>query len=247
MEAFVKNLNPEAKKDKVQEWLTPFLERFDIHAFDLQKPWKKPWGRLVVPDVIKAQRLIREAQGRSEIPRHPGTGQQVLFMTGRNKPDDLLVKVLREEEKAKALNQSQVSLNARNARANRSEPHPATLRVASIECGRWKTSNDRTYFVRYFVLHGENGAITKQGRTMSLKMDWSVPKSRGEIVFEYANIESIVLRRTGNQMCLVLTLTLAPRIYEHTGLSEDAFDLYESLLSLFPDVQLPVFRDGKLP
>ncbi|EXJ91772.1 hypothetical protein A1O3_00322 [Capronia epimyces CBS 606.96] len=243
MNLFISNLDARFPKEELEDSLSPTLRELQIHVFDIRKAVSKTFAILTIADSSKAQKLLVLAGKNPALLSSP-SGKHALFRISRYPIDPYLLRALRKEEKDRQNPQAWQKSSKRSAEAQHSQKE-AGLKITALQCGRWETITGKTVFVPYFELQTD-GSLTRDGPALVARMNTSASKFH-DLVMDLSSILAFAIPSQGASNALMITLTLAPKIYE-----DEKPDSSNPLLEMFEGMSLgpaPVrrFRDTKLP
>jgi hypothetical protein len=244
MDVFISNLDSRWTRESLRDSLAPILLGFQIHVFEVRKAVGKTFATLTIADTSKAHNLLAQARADPYLLLSP-SGRQATFRISQKAVDPHWLRVLRKEEKDRqSLRAWQKS--SKVAGASQSVGQEAGLKFTALQCGRLRVM-DKTEFAAYFELRTE-GRLVRDGRTLVIRMN-AVSSKRYDLVIDLSSILAFAVSgNSGASSTLMITLSLAPRIYE-----EHSPDPEHSLVEMLESLQLgrqmasTKFRVGTLP
>lgn len=246
MEVFVSQVDVRITKDQLKELLTPVLRPLHIHVFDVRKRNDKGHAQLTIADSSKAKALLNHASLNPAFFQSP-SGKQARFAMSKFAPSPKLIRVLQKEENDMKSQKPWQKPVERGAHI-KSENHDRMV-LHSVECGRWESTNGTIAFKPYYTFHG-SGSLNKQRGALVIGMDTSSDR-RHELVVEFSSIHSLTLPEDDMAKILIITLTLAPKIFEdhRSSLAGLSLDTVLDMLGLDPKIKTATtrFRVCSLP
>ncbi|KAK5553706.1 hypothetical protein LTR46_008252 [Exophiala xenobiotica] len=244
MDVFISNLDSRWTRESLRDSLAPILLGFQIHVFEVRKAVGKTFATLTIADTSKAHNLLAQARADPKLLLSP-SGRQATFRISQKAVDPHWLRVLRKEEKDRqSLRAWQKS--SKVAGASQSVGQEAGLKFTALQLGRLRVM-DKTEFAAYFELRTE-GRLVRDGRTLVIRMN-AVSSKRYDLVIDLSSILAFAVSgKSGASSTLMITLSLAPRIYE-----EHSPDPEDSLVEMLESLQLgrqmarAKFRVGTLP
>ncbi|KAL9621361.1 MAG: hypothetical protein Q9160_004252 [Pyrenula sp. 1 TL-2023] len=247
MEFFIRNLGRNTTKDQVQDVLAATFQKFQIQGFDVNKTSGKPFARLTIADLPKAQKFFDHITA-NPILSHTPSGTTAHITMSKNAANRQLIRVLQKEEKDRGTRKERQAFAKPSEDAHLEGEYQKSLELQAIECGRWESTNNMNQFTSYHILHG-NGWLARDGRTLVATINTSASK-RHDVIIDFLNIISISTSSLCGKQTLTISLTLAPKIFEHER--PDAIDpLNQQLQALFGSITkhttVTRFREPGLP
>jgi hypothetical protein len=224
MDLFIANLDTKLSKGKLQESLTPVLSQFDIHVFDVQKALGKGFASLIIPDPLKAQRLLAAAKQNHSLLCSP-SGRPAIFQVSRRPIDKFRLKAVAYEDKSRK-SRNGWKKSASDASEVSGDVPGGMLNIDSIQCGYWETKDGGLAFQPCFQI-SSLGCLKLSSHAIAIVLD-DIEGKAYELTMEHTSIQSLAIGKQGSKDMLTITLIVSPKIIgdEHT------FDAQQALLQL---------------
>lgn len=243
MDVFISNLDSRFTRDKLQDSLAPILLKLQIHVFYIKKTDRKTFATLTIADASKAQNLLAQARANPSLLSSP-SGRQAQFQISRRPLNPHLLRVLHKEEKDRQ-NLPKWEKSSKLVAEVKNAERQVGLKVTALQCGRWETMTEKASFTPYFQSR-RDGSLTRVGRALVIRMN-SAPSRHHDLIIDLSNILSFAGVEEKASSTLLITLALAPRIYEDEspGINDLLHDMFAGL-HLGPQ-PFTRFRESTLP
>ncbi|KAL1626681.1 hypothetical protein SLS54_002844 [Diplodia seriata] len=209
MDIFVRNVPVQTTESALRDFFKPVLEEFSILRFYCTKFRKKPLALLTVTDAAKAKLFLDKFSHTKTAVRRESLlfcNTVLLVSESRNRPNELALKALRQEEedlwRRARRNTTAAPASKPNGRQTRK------FEFSCLQCGTWDCNGPDTAFASQFG-HRRPGTVVFGKKALAMIIPTETHSSRIDI--PYYSIETISTCPRTNKVAF--TLIYAPRIY----------------------------------
>ncbi|KAF2758120.1 RdRP-domain-containing protein [Pseudovirgaria hyperparasitica] len=233
---FFKNLPVHCTREDVEAFLQPYLQRSNIHHYDIFKLPGKDFANVTVLDANKAQQFIlkhgRNTNTRmSPSPLRWEDGRIVSVSRGNREPEHLKLRSLKYEENKRNDVLQKLAKQPGNGRHQLRRLFP----FQSLQCGTWGDGNGalRATFISQY-LNARRGILIFGRSTLAVLVNCESPGDwKRRMDLPYLNISNVVVGTCSTNCALTITIRMPPKISRPEVESvETAQDLPSELVNL---------------